>query len=111
MFSTKSDLYVNCMKTLTFEHEYLIQVERHPMVHFIGLAFTTLGSLHTQAKSRDHEIVRAQKKVSKCHPKTPPKYVVWSWILKCSVKSYVLGPSTKYYFNEFLFMQVLTMIE
>ena len=26
---------------------------------------TYLGPLHTQAKSRDHEIVRAQKKVSK----------------------------------------------
>jgi hypothetical protein len=31
------------------------------------------GPLHTRAKSRDHEIVRAQKKVSKGHPKTPPK--------------------------------------
>ena len=32
-----------------------------------------LGPLHTQAKSRDHEIVRAQKKVSKGRPNTPPK--------------------------------------
>jgi hypothetical protein len=32
-----------------------------------------LGSLHTRAKSRDHEVVRAQKKVSKGRPKTPPK--------------------------------------
>jgi hypothetical protein len=31
-----------------------------------------LGSLHTQANSRDHEIVRAQKKVSQGRPKTPP---------------------------------------
>jgi hypothetical protein len=32
------------------------------------------GPLHTQAKSRDHEIVRAQKKVSKGHcPNTPSK--------------------------------------
>ena len=32
-----------------------------------------LGPLHTRAKSRDHEMVRAQKKVSKdCH-KTLPK--------------------------------------
>ena len=28
--------------------------------------------LHTRAKSRDHKIVRAQKKVSKGRPKTPP---------------------------------------
>jgi hypothetical protein len=32
-----------------------------------------LGPLCTRAKSRDHEIVRAQKKVSKGRPKTPPK--------------------------------------
>ena len=32
-----------------------------------------LGPLHTRAKSRDHEIVRAQKKVSKGRPNTPPK--------------------------------------
>ena len=31
------------------------------------------GPLHTQAKSRDHEIVRAQKKVSKGYSNTPPK--------------------------------------
>jgi hypothetical protein len=34
--------------------------------------------------------------------------VVWSQTLKCSVKPYVIGPSTKCYFNEFLFMWVLT---
>ena len=27
-------------------------------------------------------------------------HVVWSWTLKCSVKSYVTAPSTKCYFNE-----------
>ena len=32
-----------------------------------------LGPLHTQAKSHDHEIVRAQKKVFKCRSMTPPK--------------------------------------
>ena len=40
-----------------------------------------LGPLHTRAKSRDHEIVRAPKKVSKGRPKTRPK--------SCSV---VIGP-------------------
>ena len=33
---------------------------------------TYLGPLHTRAKSRDHEIVRAQKKVPKGRPNTPP---------------------------------------
>lgn len=32
-----------------------------------------LGQLHIRAKSRDHGIVRAQKKVSKGCPRTPPK--------------------------------------
>jgi hypothetical protein len=35
-------------------------------------------------------------------------HVVWSWTLNCSVKSYVTGPSTKCYFNDFWFMRVLT---
>ena len=35
-------------------------------------------------------------------------HVVWSRTLKCSVKSYVTGPSTKCWLNEFLFMRVLT---
>jgi hypothetical protein len=64
------------------------------------------GSLHTWGKSRDHEIVRAQKKVSKSRPNTPAKtHVVWSQILKSSVKSYVTGFSTKCHFHEFLFMR------
>jgi hypothetical protein len=32
-----------------------------------------LGPLHTQAKSRDHDIVRAQKEVSKGPPKHTSK--------------------------------------
>ena len=31
-----------------------------------------LGSLHTQAKRRDHEIVQAQKRVSNGRSNTPP---------------------------------------
>jgi hypothetical protein len=42
-----------------------------------GVGTTTFkadsGPLHTRTKSCDHGIVRAQKKVSKCHPKTPPE--------------------------------------
>ena len=66
-----------------------------------------LGPLYTRAKSHDHEIVIARKKVSKGRPNTFQHHVVWSWILKCSVKPYVPGPSTKCHFNEFLCMQVL----
>ena len=38
----------------------------------------------------------------------PQIHVVWSQTLECSVKAYVAGPSTKCYFNEILFMRVLT---
>ena len=76
---------------------------RKQLFNVIGLEVTLLSSLscslleqvpacnsgpfHTRAKSRDHEIVRAQKKVSKVRPNTPPKLclvvtgpssVVWS---------------------------------
>ena len=34
-------------------------------------------------------------------------HVVWSHTLKCNVKSYVTGPSTKCYFSAILFMRVL----
>ena len=33
----------------------------------------TFGPLYMRAKSRDHEIVRTQKKVSKGRPNAPPK--------------------------------------
>ena len=35
--------------------------------------FVTLGPLHTRARSHAHEIARAQKKVSKGRPNTPPR--------------------------------------
>ena len=35
-------------------------------------------------------------------------FVVWSRILTCSVKPYVTGHSTNCYFNEFMFMRILT---
>ena len=60
-------------------------------MHFVecGLHSLTLGPLHTRAKSRDHEILRAQKKVSKGHPRhLPNQVVVWSRIMQ----SYVTGP-------------------
>jgi hypothetical protein len=60
----------------------------------------SLGALNTRANRCDHEIVRVQKKVSKGCPKAPPN--------SCSVKSYITGPSTKCYFNEFLLMRLLT---
>ena len=69
------------------------------------------GHFPTRAKSRDREIVRAQKKVSEGRLNIRTKsclqnHVVWSRTLKSSVKSYATGLSTKCYFNGFLFMRV-----
>jgi len=61
------------------------------------------GHFHTRAKSRDHEIKRPHKR-AKAIPRHLQNHVVWSWTLKCSVKSYVIGPSVKCYFNDSLFM-------
>jgi hypothetical protein len=66
-----------------------------------------LGPLNTRAKSHDHEVVRAQKKVSKAVPRHLQHHVVLSRTLKCSVKPYVTGLSTKCYFNESLLIHVL----
>ena len=44
----------------------------NPKLYFCELK-CYLGSLHMRAKSRDHDIVRAQNKVSKGCPNTPPK--------------------------------------
>ena len=52
-----------------------------PFYHVWGSAWMEIhcqlicysGPCHTKAMTRDHEIVRAQKKVSKGHPKTLPK--------------------------------------
>ena len=63
----------------------------------------TLGPLHTRAKSRDHEIVRAKGKCPKAVPRHLQNHLVWSRILKCRVKSYVTGPSPKGYVNKLLF--------
>ena len=71
---------------------------------------TQLGPLHTRAKSRDHEIVRAQKESVRrlSVPRHLRSHVVWSRILECGVKPYVTGSSSKCYFKEFLFMWVFT---
>ena len=49
---------------------------------------------HT-SQDRDHEIERAKRKRLKAISTHLQHHVVWSLILKCSVKSYVTGSSTK----------------
>ena len=49
-----------------------------------------------------------KRKCPKAVPIHLQNHVVWSRALKCSVKAYVIGSSTKCYFNEFLFTQAFT---
>ena len=68
-----------------------------------------LGPLHEpRAKSRDHGIVRAQKKsVQRPSQHNLQHHVVWSRALKCSVKSYKTGLFIKMLFNEYVVTRVL----
>ena len=50
-------------------YKHFMQNSKNKNVNYLR----RLGPLHTWANSRDHEIVRAQKKVSKRRPKTSPK--------------------------------------
>ena len=49
-----------------------------------------------------------KRKCPKAVPKHLQTHVMWSWILKCSVRPYVTGPSIKCYFNEIWFMWIVT---
>ena len=55
---------------------YLCQLHYSARASIFGCPATSLkaklGPLHTLAKSRDHEGVRAHKKVSEGRPNTPP---------------------------------------
>ena len=86
------------------EKEFFVYIHVH-----LQVTVSCLGPLHKRVKSRDHEIVRAQKKIYKGHPKTLSKSCRWSQTLKCSVKSHVIAPSTKCYFKECPSKQVLAV--
>ena len=87
-----------------------VKGEPHELLHWYGICaaghLTEGHCMPTQAKSRDHEIVRAHKKVS-----VPNHVVVYSHRpSSVVVKAYVTGASTKCYFNERLFMRVFTIV-
>ena len=92
---------------LDFDRDVLALIKFDIVLHIKRFA---QGPLQTRAKSHGQELVRVQNKVSKLKPvpKHLQNHVVWSWALKCTVKSYVTRPSTKCYSSEFIFMHVLT---
>ena len=64
----------------------------------------TSRPLHTRAKSRDQEIVRGQKEVSKGCPKWPPK--TYSVVTDPQVQREVICDQA---LNEYQFMQAFTL--
>jgi hypothetical protein len=50
-----------------------IPIARQRITSIVAIGGFELSPLHTQGKSRDHEIVRARKKVSKGCPNTLPE--------------------------------------
>ena len=52
--------------------DHVTHSSRHHSLKYIE-SRTDIRVSSTRPKSRDHEIVRAQKKVFKGHPNTPPK--------------------------------------
>ena len=73
------------------------------------LIYHSLGPLHTQGwRPVTMKLWEPKRKCPKAVQRHLRNHVVWSWTLKCSAKPYVTGPSTKCYFNGFLFMRVLT---
>ena len=76
----------------------------------VDILYHGLG-LHTQAKSRDRDIVGVQKKRPKAIPRRFQNHVMWAQVVKCRAKSYVVGPLTKGYFKESLFVWSPNMIK
>ena len=68
----------------------------------------TKGHFTHEPRAVTMKLWEPKRKCSKAIPTHLQNHVVWSRTLKCSVESYVTGPSTKCYFNVFLFMRVLT---
>ena len=66
------------------------------------------GSFHTSQEPWPWSCESPNESVQRLSQRHPKNHVLWSQTLKCSVKSYVTGPSINNYFNDFLFMRVCT---
>ena len=80
-----------------------------PIVRSIWSNRLRRAMLHTSQGPWPWKLWKPKRKCPKVAvPTHLPNHVVLSRTLRSSVKSYVTGPSTKRYSNEFLFMWVLT---
>ena len=73
MFDFDETMFCACILQFSFVHGWRCSIRAN----------------HTPAKSRDHEIVRAERKVSKGRPETLPKSCSVITHPRCGVKSYV----------------------
>ena len=73
-------------------------------VHCYHLWRQLKGYFTYEPKAATMKLWEPKRKCPKAFPIEFQNHVVWSRTLKCSVKPYVTGPSTKCYFNECLFM-------
>ena len=72
---------------------------------------TTLRTFTHEPRTMTMKLWEPKRKRPKSVPRHLQNHVVWSWTLKCSVKPSMTGPSTKCYFNKFLFMWSSCMIK
>ena len=72
--------------------------------------YCTNGNFTHEPRTVTMKLWEPPKKCPKADLRHLQNHVVWPQILKFSIymKPYVTGPSTKCYFNEFLFMRALT---
>ena len=84
------------------------QLPHVPFVYKKKEAVVNKGHFTHEPRAMTMKLWEPKRKCPKAIPSHLRNHVVWSRTLKCSVKLYVTGPPTKYYFSEFLFMQVLT---
>ena len=77
----------------------------HMQLH---LVYVTKGHFKHESRAVTMKLWEPKRKCPKAVPTHLQNHVVWSWTLKCSVKSYVTGASAKYYFYECLYMRVFT---
>ena len=84
---------------------YRKEIGLHPQN---GRLFWSKGHFTHESRGVTMKLWQPKRKCPKAIPRHFQNHLVWSQSLKCSVKSYVAGPSTKCYFNKLLFMRALT---
>jgi hypothetical protein len=80
--------------------------EKIPLFHEAS-NMSTKGHFTHEPRGVTIKLWEPKSKCPKAVRRHLQKHVVWSQILKCSMKPYVMRPSTKCQFSEFLFMWVL----